>query len=106
MMPLAEVERTRRRTMHPSAWRDCMKTPDRPRTDTPPSGENGLTGLYFGVLCYRRATIGASPTTFHTVSPRTPVNTSRGRQVSLWQRLDAVASSDRAAREYVGSQPA
>jgi hypothetical protein len=38
--------------------------------------------------------------------PRTPVNTSRGRQVSLWQRLDAVAGSDRAAREYVGSQPA
>src|SRR5215204_573023 len=38
--------------------------------------------------------------------PRTPVNTSRGRQVSLWQRLDAVAGSDHAAREYVGSQPA
>src|SRR5215217_5269504 len=57
--------------------RDCMKTPDRPRTDTPPSGENGLTGLYFGVLCYRRATIGASPTTFHTLSPRTSVNSAR-----------------------------
>src|SRR5215213_1321268 len=38
--------------------------------------------------------------------PRTPVNTSRGRQVFLWQRLDAVAGSDHAAREYVGSQPA
>src|SRR5215212_5999333 len=87
-------------------FRDCMKTPDRCRSGTPPSAENGLRGLYFGVWCYRRPTIGASPATFHTVSPRTPVNISRGRQVSLWQRLDAVAGSDRAAREYVGSQPA
>jgi hypothetical protein len=45
-----------------------MKTPDR-RRGTPPSAENGPTGLYFGVSCYRRPTIGASsPTTFHTVS--------------------------------------
>jgi hypothetical protein len=56
--------------IHPNAWRDCMKTPDRCRTGTPPSAENGPTGLYFGVLCYRRPTIGTSPTTFHTVSPR------------------------------------
>src|SRR5215207_1036203 len=45
-----------------------MKTPDRCRTGTPPSAENGPTGLYFGVSCYRRPTIRASPTTFHTVS--------------------------------------
>src|SRR5215211_1891895 len=45
-----------------------MKTPERHRTGTPPSAQNGLRGLYFGVWCYRRATIGASPTTFHTVS--------------------------------------
>src|SRR5215212_11216247 len=48
--------------------RDCMKTPDRCRSGTPPSAENGLRGLYFGVWCYRRPTIGASPATFHTVS--------------------------------------
>src|SRR5215212_9142164 len=51
-----------------SLLRDCMKTPDRSRTGTPPSAENGLRGLYFGVWCNRRPTIGASPTTFHTVS--------------------------------------
>src|SRR5215208_3551487 len=51
-----------------SAWRDCMKTPDRCRSGTPPSAESGLRGLYFGVWCYRRPTIGASPATFHTVS--------------------------------------
>jgi len=45
-----------------------MKTPDRRRTGTPPSAENSLRGLYLGVSCYRRPTIGASPTTFHTVS--------------------------------------
>src|SRR5215213_5376803 len=45
-----------------------MKTPDRCRSGTPPSAENGLRGLYFGVWCYRRPTIGASPATFHTVS--------------------------------------
>jgi hypothetical protein len=45
-----------------------MKSPDRRRTDTLPSAENGPTGLSFGVSCYRRPTIGASPTTFHTVS--------------------------------------
>src|SRR5215211_3550233 len=51
-------------------FRDCMKTPDRCRSGTPPSAENGLRGLYFGVWCYRRPTIGASPATFHTVSER------------------------------------
>src|SRR5215212_5581161 len=60
--------------------RDCMKTPDRRRSGTPPSAKSGLRGLYLGVWCYRRPTIGASPTTFHTVSPRTPVN--RGHQGS------------------------
>src|SRR5215208_7626031 len=45
-----------------------MKTPNRRRRGTPPSAQNGLRGLYFGVWCYRRATIGASPTTFYTVS--------------------------------------
>src|SRR5215203_3970116 len=34
----------------------------------PTKRRNGPTGLYFGVSCYRRPTIGASPTTFHTVS--------------------------------------
>src|SRR5215208_330913 len=51
-----------------------MKTPDRCRSGTPPSAENGLRGLYFGVWCYRRPTIGASPATFHTVSLGTSVN--------------------------------
>src|SRR5215203_785330 len=51
-----------------------MKTPHKCRTGTPPSAENGPTGHYFGVSCYRRPTIRASPTTFHTVSPRTLVN--------------------------------
>jgi hypothetical protein len=45
-----------------------MKTPDRCRSGTPPSAESGLRGLYFGVSCYRKPTIGASPTTVHTVS--------------------------------------
>src|SRR5215216_4184861 len=45
-------------------------------------------------------------TTFHTVSPRTWVNTSRGRQATLRQRLDSVAGSDPTARQYVGSQSA
>jgi hypothetical protein len=58
-------------------FRDCMKTPDRRRSSTPPSAENGLTGLYFGVSCYRRPTIGASPTTFHTVSVGTSGNKSK-----------------------------
>src|SRR5215203_2341379 len=40
----------------------------------PTKRRNGPTGLYFGVSCYRRPTIGASPPTFHTVSPRTPLN--------------------------------
>src|SRR5829696_1762088 len=56
--------------IHPSAQRDCMKTPDRCRIGSPPGTENGPTGLYFGISCYRRPTIGASPTTFHTVSER------------------------------------
>src|ERR687898_1592028 len=47
-----------------------MKTPDRCRIGSPPGTENGPTGLYFGISCYRRATIRASPTTFHTVSER------------------------------------
>jgi len=38
--------------------------------------------------------------------PRTPVNTSRGRQATLRQRLDAVAGPDHTAREHVGPQPA
>jgi hypothetical protein len=38
--------------------------------------------------------------------PHTPGNTSRGQQVTLRQRLDAVAGSDPTAREYVGSQSA
>jgi hypothetical protein len=38
--------------------RDCMKTPDRCRTGSPPRAENVPTGLYVGVSCYRRATIG------------------------------------------------
>src|SRR5215203_5271357 len=59
-------------------FRDCMKTPDRCRSGTPPSAENGLRGLYFGVWCYRRPTIGASPATFHTVSLRGWVNKDYG----------------------------
>src|SRR5829696_9850201 len=51
-------------------FRDCMKTPDRCRIGSPPGTENGPTGLYFGISCYRRPTIRASPTTFHTVSER------------------------------------
>src|ERR671920_2112177 len=47
-----------------------MKTPDRCRTGSQPSAEGGPTELYFGVSYYRRPTIGASPTTFHTVSER------------------------------------
>ena len=45
-----------------------MKTPDRRRSGTLPSAESGLRGLYFGLWCYRRPTISASPTAFHTVS--------------------------------------
>jgi hypothetical protein len=45
-----------------------MKTPDRCRIGSPPGTESGPTGLYFGISCYRRPTIRASPTTFHTVS--------------------------------------
>src|SRR5829696_2316981 len=45
-------------------------------------------------------------TTFHTASPRTSVNTSRGRQATLRQRLDAVAGPDHTTREHVGPQPA
>jgi hypothetical protein len=88
---------SRRRSMHDRAngllripFRDCMKTPDRGRSGTLPSAENGLRGLYFGVWCYRRPTIGDSPTTFHTVSPRTLVN-----RIVLWswalKRTDAFA---------------
>src|SRR5829696_8420074 len=51
-----------------------MKTPDRCRIGSPPGTENGPTGLYFGISCYRRPTIRASPTTFHTVSLRGSVN--------------------------------
>jgi hypothetical protein len=35
-----------------------MKTPNRRRTGTPPSAQNGLRGLHFGVCCYRRAPSG------------------------------------------------
>jgi hypothetical protein len=45
-----------------------MKSPDRCRIGSPPGTENGPTGLYFGISCYRRPTIRASPTTVHTVS--------------------------------------
>jgi hypothetical protein len=58
--------------------RDCMKTPDRSRTSAPPSAENGPTGLYFGVWCCSKPTSGPTPTTFHTVSPRTPLNKGAG----------------------------
>src|SRR5215211_4126807 len=71
---LGTSENPQRRSSQNSFYRDCMKTPDRCRSGTPPSAENGLRGLYFGVWCYRRPTIGASPATFHTVSPRTWVN--------------------------------
>src|SRR5829696_3900621 len=79
MMPNAdgrcELPRTpSKRTSQNSPSRDCMKTPDRCRSGTPPSAENGLRGLYFGVWCYRRPTIGASPATFHTVALGTSVN--------------------------------
>jgi hypothetical protein len=60
--------------IHPTSQRDCMKTPDRRRSGSPPSAENGHRGLYFGVWCYRRSTMEASPTTFHTVSPGTLMN--------------------------------
>ena len=40
-------------------FRDCMKSPDRHRTGSPPSAQNGLRGHYFGVWCYRRPTTGA-----------------------------------------------
>src|SRR5215208_73401 len=56
-----------------------MKTPDRCRSGTPPSAENGLRGLYFGVWCYRRPTIGASPATFHTVSGRSSQNSLKAK---------------------------
>src|SRR5215213_9910289 len=71
-----------------------MKTPDRHRTGTPPSAENSLRGLYLGVSCYRRPTIGASPTTFHTVSLRTRVNRSYAGPllVLLLQRCRAESS--------------
>jgi hypothetical protein len=51
-----------------------MKTPDRSRTGSPPSAQNGPTELYFSVSCYRGATIRASPTTFHTVSLRSTLS--------------------------------
>src|SRR5215208_5344626 len=57
-----------------------MKTPDRRRSGSPPSAENSLRGLYFSVWCYRRPTIGASPTTFLTVSLGRWVN--RGQERS------------------------
>src|SRR5215212_6534918 len=73
-------------TIHPSAWRNCLKSPDRYRTSILPSAENGSTGLYLGAARYRRATIEASPATFQTVSPRTWVNRERA-----WPRSGARA---------------
>src|SRR5215210_5562363 len=72
-MPFSRLwERILCTIVHPNfaefPFRDCMKTPDRRRSGSPLSAENSLTGLQFGVWCYRRPTIGASPTTFHTVS--------------------------------------
>src|SRR5215208_7927500 len=76
-----------------------MKTPDRCRSGTPPSAENGLRGLYFGVWCYRRPTIGASPATFHTVSEvefsevrrsRLPIMHSLKLSTTAWRYLFGV----------------
>src|SRR5919112_5834130 len=52
----------------PECVERLYETPDRRRSGTPPSAQNGLRGHYFGLWCYRRPTIGASPTTFHTAS--------------------------------------
>src|SRR5215212_8538177 len=53
-------------------FRDCMKSPDRCRPVPHQAQKTAPQDSIFGVSCYRRPTIGASPTTFHTVSPRTP----------------------------------
>src|SRR5918994_5701108 len=54
-----------------------------------------------------RRSSSSRPSQFRsTCLPRNRVNTSRGRQEILHQRLDAVAGSDPTARKYVGSQPA
>jgi len=71
---------------------DCVKTPDRSRTGTPPSAENGPTGLYFGVSCYRRPTSRASPTTFHTVSLSTRVN----KALSPWVAITSAGKGGHA----------
>src|SRR5215208_3102022 len=97
-----------------------MKTPDRCRSGTPPSAENGLRGLYFGVWCYRRPTIGASPATFHTVSLGTSVNRGVGHSLALdtgsssrimrftlhWPYLDSTIklSSDTRRGKWVGKE--
>src|SRR5918993_871130 len=54
-----------------------------------------------------RRSSSSRPSQFRSIClPRNRVNTSRGRQAILHQRLDAVAGSDPTARKYVGSQPA
>src|SRR5215217_6888241 len=72
-----------------------MKTPDRCRIGSPPGTENGPTGLYFGISCYRRATIRASPTTFHTVS-ELDFSHLGGKGIDTLL-LDCTRSSDRGA---------
>src|SRR5215212_12242272 len=45
-----------------------MKSPDRCRPVPHQAQKTAPQDSIFGVSCYRRPTIGASPTTFHTVS--------------------------------------
>src|SRR5215212_8132893 len=51
-----------------------MKSPDRCRPVPHQAQKTAPQDSIFGVSCYRRPTIGASPTTFHTVSLRGWVN--------------------------------
>ena len=68
--PACQMRSTQVWTIHISAWRDCLESPDRYRIGIYPGADNGSTGLYFGVSPYRKVTIWASAHTFQTVSRR------------------------------------
>ena len=56
--------------IHPSAWRDCLETPNGLRFVVPRSCGTGRKGIPFGASHYQETCDPTRPATFQTVSGR------------------------------------
>src|SRR5215203_1016360 len=64
--------------IHLSAWRDCMKSPDRCRTGTPPSAETAPQGSISAFRATEDPPSGLLQLLFIQSPPRTRVNSEAG----------------------------